>query len=225
MKNELPLQYQNYSDSCGQVTKTHRILTGHRSIVNNIRYHPHLPVMVSSGVEKVIKVWTPYKVREEQDGSSGCQPGRIPFSRADFDFFLREILNGREEFEETTNESKETLALFDFFNGAEQEVDQNFYDLRGENLDDDENDDDSDDDSDDCGHGEEDFSATDDDENNNNLLDDDDDDDDEEDESESDADGDNDGVDNNVDHATGPGNIPNDTESQSDEEENGGNDD
>jgi hypothetical protein len=37
----------------------------HRSIVNNIAYHPSLPLMVSSGVEKVIKMWSPYPITSE----------------------------------------------------------------------------------------------------------------------------------------------------------------
>jgi len=133
-------------------------------------------LLVSSGVEKLIKVWTPFKLREERDGHSEVQQCRTPFSRADFDFFLREILNGREEFGETTNESKETLALFDFFNGADQYVDQNFDDLGDDYFNSDEDDEGGDEDED-CGHRGEDCSATDDDDNTKNPLDDDDNDD------------------------------------------------
>jgi len=183
--------YRNHylqPDTCGKVTKTHSILTGHRSIVNNIRYHPHLPLMVSSGVEKVIKLWIPFKMKEEQEGYAESQSCRTPFSRSDFDFFLREILNGREEFEETTNESKETLALFDFFNGAEQDVDQTFYDLHGEYLGDDEELHHHDLDDEDCAPGEECFPDDDDCEDDNESED--------EEEEEDDDDDDNDDLDN-----------------------------
>ncbi|XP_061897248.1 DDB1- and CUL4-associated factor 5 [Entelurus aequoreus] len=36
------------------------ILKGHRSIVNQVRFNPHSYMICSSGVEKVIKVWSPY---------------------------------------------------------------------------------------------------------------------------------------------------------------------
>ncbi|XP_048061612.1 DDB1- and CUL4-associated factor 5 [Megalobrama amblycephala] len=37
------------------------ILKGHRSIVNQVRFNPHTYMICSSGVEKVIKVWSPYQ--------------------------------------------------------------------------------------------------------------------------------------------------------------------
>ena len=37
------------------VPKATCILTSHRSIVNNIAYHPNYPILCSSGVEKIIK--------------------------------------------------------------------------------------------------------------------------------------------------------------------------
>ncbi|XP_067895607.1 DDB1- and CUL4-associated factor 5 isoform X2 [Heterodontus francisci] len=36
------------------------ILKGHRSIVNQVRFNPHSYMICSSGVEKIIKVWSPY---------------------------------------------------------------------------------------------------------------------------------------------------------------------
>lgn len=40
------------------------ILKGHRSIVNQVRFNPHTYMICSSGVEKVIKVWSPYQQPE-----------------------------------------------------------------------------------------------------------------------------------------------------------------
>ncbi|XP_005988421.1 DDB1- and CUL4-associated factor 5 isoform X2 [Latimeria chalumnae] len=37
------------------------VLKGHRSIVNQVRFNPHTYMICSSGVEKIIKVWSPYK--------------------------------------------------------------------------------------------------------------------------------------------------------------------
>lgn len=36
------------------------VLNGHRSIVNQVRYNPQRCVIGSSGVEKVIKLWSPF---------------------------------------------------------------------------------------------------------------------------------------------------------------------
>ena len=38
------------------VGEAHLVLKGHRSIVNQVRFNPSNNIMISSGVEKVIKV-------------------------------------------------------------------------------------------------------------------------------------------------------------------------
>lgn len=40
------------------VEQPHIVLYGHRSIVNQVRYNPHYCLIASSGVEKIIKVWS-----------------------------------------------------------------------------------------------------------------------------------------------------------------------
>ncbi|XP_014897082.1 DDB1- and CUL4-associated factor 5 isoform X1 [Poecilia latipinna] len=49
------------------------VLKGHRSIVNQVRFNPHSYMICSSGVEKVIKVWSPYR----QPDSEGDLEGRV----------------------------------------------------------------------------------------------------------------------------------------------------
>lgn len=49
------------------------VLKGHRSIVNQVRFNPHTYMICSSGVEKVIKVWSPY----QQPESLGDLEGRV----------------------------------------------------------------------------------------------------------------------------------------------------
>jgi len=49
------------------VEKAHMVLHGHRSIVNQVRFNHHNFVLASSGVEKIIKLWSPFEV----PGSSG----------------------------------------------------------------------------------------------------------------------------------------------------------
>ncbi|XP_069494692.1 DDB1- and CUL4-associated factor 5 isoform X2 [Ambystoma mexicanum] len=48
------------------------VLKGHRSIVNQVRFNPQNYMICSSGVEKVIKIWSPYK----QPNCTGDLDGR-----------------------------------------------------------------------------------------------------------------------------------------------------
>uniref|UniRef100_A0A8D0BKI8 DDB1- and CUL4-associated factor 5 n=1 Tax=Salvator merianae TaxID=96440 RepID=A0A8D0BKI8_SALMN len=49
------------------------VLKGHRSIVNQVRFNPHTYMICSSGVEKIIKIWSPYR----QPGCTGDLDGKI----------------------------------------------------------------------------------------------------------------------------------------------------
>nr|DBA14247.1 TPA: hypothetical protein GDO54_005244 [Pyxicephalus adspersus] len=49
------------------------VLKGHRSIVNQVRFNPDTYMICSSGVEKIIKVWSPYK----QPNCTGDLDGEI----------------------------------------------------------------------------------------------------------------------------------------------------
>ncbi|XP_063295239.1 DDB1- and CUL4-associated factor 5 [Pelobates fuscus] len=49
------------------------VLKGHRSIVNQVRFNPDTYMICSSGVEKIIKVWSPYK----QPSCSGDLDGQV----------------------------------------------------------------------------------------------------------------------------------------------------
>jgi WD repeat-containing protein 22 len=50
-----------FAISVEKVDEAFTILKGHRSIVNHIRYSPQNNVIVSSGVEKIIKCWSPFE--------------------------------------------------------------------------------------------------------------------------------------------------------------------
>ncbi|KAM3852977.1 DDB1- and CUL4-associated factor 5 isoform 1-T1 [Vipera latastei] len=49
------------------------VLKGHRSIVNQVRFNPFTYMICSSGVEKIIKIWSPYR----QPGCTGDLDGKI----------------------------------------------------------------------------------------------------------------------------------------------------
>ncbi|XP_065067254.1 DDB1- and CUL4-associated factor 5-like [Rhopilema esculentum] len=56
------------------------VLKGHRSIVNQIRYNHHAQAIVSSGVEKVIKLWSQFKM----EGCTGYLKGKDSERRREF---------------------------------------------------------------------------------------------------------------------------------------------
>ncbi|VDM42350.1 unnamed protein product [Toxocara canis] len=45
------------------IDKAYRVLKGHRSIVNHARYSPHNRMLFSSGVEKIIKLWSAWELQ------------------------------------------------------------------------------------------------------------------------------------------------------------------
>lgn len=49
-------------DDSNWVKSAHMILRGHRSIVNHVRYNSRHSILASSGVEKIIKVWSPFSL-------------------------------------------------------------------------------------------------------------------------------------------------------------------
>lgn len=53
------------------VKEAHMILHGHRSIVNQVRHDRHSGLTISSGVEKVIKLWSPFRLT---GGNGGVSP-------------------------------------------------------------------------------------------------------------------------------------------------------
>ena len=56
---------------CRTIDEAHLILRGHRSIVNQARYNDKFHMIASSGVEKLVKIWTPYKLPGSNGGLLG----------------------------------------------------------------------------------------------------------------------------------------------------------
>lgn len=48
------------SEDVKWVNFAHMVLRGHRSIVNQVRYNQASCIFASSGVEKLIKIWSPF---------------------------------------------------------------------------------------------------------------------------------------------------------------------
>lgn len=47
---------------CVYVNRAHMVLRDHRSIVNQVRFNPSNHLVISSGVEKVVKIWSPFPI-------------------------------------------------------------------------------------------------------------------------------------------------------------------
>lgn len=95
------------------------VLVGHRSIVNNIASHPKIPLLCSTGVEKILKLWSPYPITPEHTLSPPIPQLRQPISEINLRTFnFAQQLNYTAD---DTEESLETLLLFDWFNVLEEE--------------------------------------------------------------------------------------------------------
>ncbi|XP_064602077.1 DDB1- and CUL4-associated factor 5-like [Liolophura sinensis] len=73
------------ASSVYHVHSTHMLLKGHRSIVNQVRYSNANHLLVSSGVEKVVKIWSPFPMPggdgNLKDENSSTRPERVRFSQ------------------------------------------------------------------------------------------------------------------------------------------------
>ncbi|XP_033106359.1 DDB1- and CUL4-associated factor 5-like, partial [Anneissia japonica] len=57
----------------GWVGEAHMVLQGHRSIVNQVCFNRHTHMIASSGVEKVIKLWSPFALPDSRGNVRGDQ--------------------------------------------------------------------------------------------------------------------------------------------------------
>ncbi|CAH0594333.1 unnamed protein product [Chrysodeixis includens] len=108
-------------EGCGdtEVEPPHIVLYGHRSIVNQVRYNPHYCLIASSGVEKIIKVWSALefpKMRgallEEAQGSDN--PREI-YSHEDYVSLVHHAGQhiSHNYAEQSTSEDARMMAFFD----------------------------------------------------------------------------------------------------------------
>lgn len=100
------------------VSDAHQVITGHRSNPNCIISHPHLPLFYSSGVEKIVKMHSPFPLPPP---ISRDRP--IPITtNVTSGTIWRRLLGVRDEVGEDSEEDPETIAMFDFLNARERTV-------------------------------------------------------------------------------------------------------
>ncbi len=106
-----------------QIRSADMLLKGHRSIVNQVRYEPNFSILASSGVEKMIKLWSPFPLsqkrssnRQAQDGDgNGTGNDRRRNRRDDFFWWmtLGDSMISHDCNRESTEENPNMIAFFD----------------------------------------------------------------------------------------------------------------
>ncbi|CAB3245620.1 unnamed protein product [Arctia plantaginis] len=97
----------------------HMVLYGHRSIVNQVRYNPHYCLIASSGVEKIIKLWSAVEYPQMRgtllEGAQGSDNPREIYSHEDYVSLVHHSGQyiSHNYAEQSTSEDPRMMAFFD----------------------------------------------------------------------------------------------------------------
>lgn len=102
------------------VDENQMVLYGHRSIVNQVRYNPQRCLIASSGVEKVVKLWSPFETDKWTGGLvEGLTQGETPREVYTHEEYVS--LNMTHDYStQNTNEDPRMMAFFDYL--VQQEI-------------------------------------------------------------------------------------------------------
>ncbi|KAL1461339.1 hypothetical protein WDU94_013244 [Cyamophila willieti] len=107
-------------DTYGQWIKSARhTLEGHRSIVNQVRYNEQNCILASSGVEKIVKLWSPFPLEPGPDEDEDLEKSPVSRKVYTHEDYIRLILRNGETFmnhdysTQSTNEDPRMMAFFD----------------------------------------------------------------------------------------------------------------
>lgn len=98
---------------------SHLVLYGHRSIVNQARYNPHYCLLASSGVEKIIKIWSAIHYPEMRGNISteelGSDNPREIYSHEDYVSLVHHsgMFISHNYSDQSTSEDPRMMAFFD----------------------------------------------------------------------------------------------------------------
>ncbi|XP_049877972.1 DDB1- and CUL4-associated factor 5 [Pectinophora gossypiella] len=101
------------------VEPPHIVLYGHRSIVNQVRYNPHYCLIASSGVEKIIKIWSALEYPAMRGGlleeAQGSDNPREIYSHEDYVSLVHHSGQyiSHNYAEQSTSEDPRMMAFFD----------------------------------------------------------------------------------------------------------------
>ncbi|XP_037081356.1 DDB1- and CUL4-associated factor 5-like [Pollicipes pollicipes] len=102
-----------------RVSRAHAVLRGHRSIVNQVRYCPQNGLLASSGVEKIVKLWSPVQLPDSEGGltfdpETERSSRRIPRQGEYVDMVVNAgDIFGNDFNQQSTDEDPRMLAFFD----------------------------------------------------------------------------------------------------------------
>ncbi|XP_045175109.2 uncharacterized protein LOC123536202 [Mercenaria mercenaria] len=96
------------------INSAHMVLKGHRSIVNQVRFNPANHLIISSGVEKIIKVWSPFKFPEKERKEGSFQERRVYTHEEYINLVLQNgNVMSHDYSQESTEEDPRMMAFFD----------------------------------------------------------------------------------------------------------------
>eukprot|EP00088_Acartia_fossae_P028888 TRINITY_DN2969_c0_g1_i1.p1 TRINITY_DN2969_c0_g1~~TRINITY_DN2969_c0_g1_i1.p1 ORF type:complete len:951 (-),score=207.47 TRINITY_DN2969_c0_g1_i1:858-3710(-) len=90
------------------VNRAHAVLKGHRSIVNQVRYNPYTQMLASSGVEKMVKLWSDWPFNPEL-----CQINNARKVHTHEDYIRLVIRSDIDTLSRSTAENTQMMAFFD----------------------------------------------------------------------------------------------------------------
>ncbi|TPX31546.1 hypothetical protein SmJEL517_g05167 [Synchytrium microbalum] len=91
-------------------------LTGGKSIINNVLIHPHLPLIYSSGVESIVRVYSPFSMNAKDDVvKPNVTRKRLPYIQLVNDYLSRHTLP-----EELRGNENKVLLTFDLLLGRDE---------------------------------------------------------------------------------------------------------
>lgn len=92
------------------------VLQGHNSIVNQVRFNPIFNTLATSGVEKRIKLWSPFDIglKNSQENCENNVHRRISRAENRFQLYAQSTELSNDDFDiESTEENPKMLAFFD----------------------------------------------------------------------------------------------------------------
>uniref|UniRef100_A0A914HL93 Uncharacterized protein n=1 Tax=Globodera rostochiensis TaxID=31243 RepID=A0A914HL93_GLORO len=96
----------NWSDCADGCARAHTVLEGHRSIVNHVKYGQRNNLLLSCGVEKIVKCWSGLPLRDSYQKPKRRERISLPSAYG-------ELEHGA--MDSDTEEDLDTLQRFDFF--------------------------------------------------------------------------------------------------------------
>ncbi|XP_058809986.1 DDB1- and CUL4-associated factor 5 [Phymastichus coffea] len=106
--------------SVNWVDSAHMVLRGHRSIVNQVRYNSASCILASSGVEKIIKLWSPFQISQNCQGGLKREDDREEKQRRVYthDEYIGLVLQSNQFMthdysHQSTDEDQRMMAFFD----------------------------------------------------------------------------------------------------------------